>query len=269
MQKIAIHSVPRSGSTWLGNIFNSHPKVTFKYQPLFSYTFKNFLNPTSSSEKIDVFFEKIQQSEDSFINQTEGIEKGIIPIFKKDETPTHICYKEVRYHNVLKNMLENSDDAKFVFLIRNPLAVLYSWYKAPKEFRQEQGWVFDEEWLNAPKKNLNKPEEYNGYVKWKEATQLFLSLKKEHPNRVHIINYSELIENTSMVIEKLFAFSGLDYTKETLDFIKLSGSVNQDDAYSVFKKKKKDNNWMKLPTSVIKYVHNDLKETELEVFLDV
>lgn len=213
MQKIAIHSVPRSGSTWLGNIFNSHPKVSFKYQPLFSYAFKGYLTEVSNAESINSFFCEIQLSTDSFINQIEGIEKGIIPDFKKEDTPTHVCYKEVRYHNVLENMLINNNSVKTVLLIRNPLAVLYSWYKAPKEFRAEKGWVFDEEWLNAPKKNLNKPEEYNGYVKWKEVTLLFLRLKKEYPNRVCLVNYSELINKTHTVIEEVFFVFRFKFSK--------------------------------------------------------
>ena len=79
MQKIAIHSVPRSGSTWLGNIFNSHPNVSFKYQPLFSYAFKDYLGSESDLEKINRFFKEIMKSDDDFINQKEGVEKGIIP----------------------------------------------------------------------------------------------------------------------------------------------------------------------------------------------
>ena len=59
MQYVAIHSVPRSGSTWLGQIFNSHPKVNFRYQPLFSYAFKDYLNEASSSEDIEAFFKNI------------------------------------------------------------------------------------------------------------------------------------------------------------------------------------------------------------------
>ncbi|MGY0392963.1 sulfotransferase domain-containing protein [Bizionia sp. KMM 8389] len=267
MNKIAIHSVPRSGSTWLGNIFNSHSKVTFKLQPLFSYAFKGAISPSATKEDINSFFKKIQTSEDSFINQTEGIEKGIIPVFRKDENPTHICYKEVRYHHVLENMLAKNDEFKLILLIRNPLAVLYSWYNAPKEFRKEKGWVFDEEWLNAAKKNLNKPEEYNGYEKWKEATRLFLELKKHYSNRVCIINYSELLADTTNIIKELFVFSNLEFTKDTEEFIAKSTSVNHENAYSVYKKKTKDNNWHELPSHIIDYIQKDLKDTELEVFL--
>ena len=164
MKKIAIHSVPRSGSTWLGNIFNSSPCVSFSYQPLFSYAFKDYLNSNSSLEEINSFFSLISKSKDEFLNQMDGVNQGIIPIFKKKEI-THSCYKEVRYHYILENLLIKCDHIKLILLIRNPLAVLYSWKNAPKEFRTEQGWDFNEEWQNAPSKNLNLIEEYNGYTK--------------------------------------------------------------------------------------------------------
>ena len=59
MKRIAIHSVPRSGSSWLGQILNSSPKVCFRFQPLFSYAFKDYLNEKSSQEDIMTFFEQI------------------------------------------------------------------------------------------------------------------------------------------------------------------------------------------------------------------
>ncbi len=58
LAKIAVHGVPRSGTSWLSEIFNSSPRVLFKYQPLFSYVLKDFLNPGSSREEIGAFFEK-------------------------------------------------------------------------------------------------------------------------------------------------------------------------------------------------------------------
>lgn len=268
MQKIAIHSVPRSGSTWLGNIFNSHPNVSFKYQPLFSYAFKDYLSSESDLEKINRFFKEIMKSDDDFINQKEGVEKGIIPFFEKHERSTHACYKEVRYHHILENLLEKDKTIKIVLLVRNPLAVLYSWYKAPKEFRKEKGWMFDEEWLDAPKKNLNKPEEFNGYTKWKEATSLFLYLKTTYPNQVHVISYTNLINNTVNETEELFRFTNLEMSEQTLTFINSSTSKNHSDAYSVYKKKINDNNWEALPSYIISYINNDLKNTDLEQFLN-
>jgi hypothetical protein len=267
MNKIAIHSVPRSSSTWLGNIFNSHPNVSFKYQPLFSYAFKNYLTTKSTEKEICSFFNNIVDSKDVFINQIESIEKGFIPKFEKAKQFTHSCYKEVRYHHILENMLEHCPDLKLILLVRNPLAVLYSWYKAPKEFRAEQGWVFAEEWLEAPKKNLNKPEEFNGYAKWKEATLIFHNLKERYPNQVFLLTYNQLISNTTQMVKQLFEFTELKMDQQTLQFIKDSQSIHKEDAYSVFKKRTIDDDWKQLPQSIIDYIVMDLKDTTLETYL--
>lgn len=269
MQKLAIHSVPRSGSTWLGSIFDSHPDVVYKMQPLFSYAFKDYLNEESSKEQIDSFFKLIANSDDAFVNQLEGKVKGIIPEFNKNATPTHCCYKEVRYHYILENMLTVCPEVKTILIIRNPLAVLYSWYKAPKEFRPEKGWKFEDEWLFAPQKNLNKPEEFHGYAKWKEAAFLFQNLKQRFPNQVYLVNYQELLTNTESEIKRLFDFAGLDIAEKTKQFINESTTQNNDDAYAVYKTKSKDDKWKNLPEQIISYIYNDLKGTPLEMYLEV
>lgn len=267
MQKLLIHSAPRSGSTWLGTIFDSHPKVSYKYQPLFSYAYKDYIQPDSSKEVIDAFFQSIAFSTDAFINQIDDKNNGIIPIFEKDEFVTHVCYKEVRYHHVLLNLLKQSPDVKAVFLIRHPLAVLYSWYKAPKEFRAEKGWLFEDEWLKAEKKNENRPEEFNGYIKWKEANHIFLKLKAMFPERVRIVSYASLIENPQSTVKMLFDFVNLSYDGQTEEFLIKSTTMHQQDAYSVFKEKRTDNDWKQLPKAMISYIYDDLKGTELEYYL--
>ena len=77
MNKIAIHSVPRSGSTWLGSIFDSCPNVKYALQPLFSYAYKDYLSLNSTSEDIQSFFEELKVSDDDFINQIEAKNKGL------------------------------------------------------------------------------------------------------------------------------------------------------------------------------------------------
>lgn len=268
MQYVAIHSVPRSGSTWLGQIFNSHPLVNFSYQPLFSYAFKDYLNSESSREDIVEFFNRISDSDDSFLNQKDDIDKGIVPSFKTNDKFTHICYKEVRYHHILENLMKKHEHVKLILLVRNPLATLYSWKNAPKEFREDLGWKFEEEWQFAPSKNLDKIEEFNGYEKWKEATYLYHNLKKEYPNRVVLISYKELMSETLSVVHQLFEFVGLNMNESTLSFLTDSRAVSQKDAYSVYKKKTKDDNWKQLPQDIIDYITDDLKQTELEIYLD-
>lgn len=258
MQRIAIHSVPRSGSTWLGQIFNSHPNVVFRFQPLFSYAFKDTLSPQSSKEEIIDFFKAIKDSEDSFVTQKEEIEKGIIPKFDKSNELTHICYKEVRYHHILENLLNKDPEVKVIGLIRNPLAVISSWLKAPKEFRKELGWKIEEEWQFAPKKNLTKPEEFNGFEKWKETSLLFERLQREFPERFYLVNYDDLLNNTRTTVTDLFTFANLELSNQTQGFLTKSRSTSVQDAYGVFKKKEKDDSWKKdLPEYIIEEIKKD------------
>lgn len=267
MQKIAIHSVPRSGSTWLGNIFNSHPKVSFKMQPLFSYAFKDYLTPNSNRNQINTFFEEIASSQDTFLNQHEAISNNTVPVFIKENPLTHCCYKEVRYHHILENLLKQTNDVKLILLIRNPLATLYSWYKAPREFKKHLGWNFEDEWLDAPKKNSGRIEEFNGYNKWKEASLLFLRLKEKYPENIYLLEYQTLLENPIEITKQLFRFTNLNFETQTEIFLNRSTNINHADSYSVFKIKERDNDWKYLPNNIIDYIVSDIKNTDLERFL--
>tara|TARA_B100000378_G_scaffold278185_1_gene280566 strand:+ start:349 stop:1164 length:816 start_codon:yes stop_codon:yes gene_type:complete len=262
--KIGIHSVPRSGSTWLGAIFDSHPDVTFRMQPLFSYAFKDYLSENSSLERINSFFQEINNSKDDFLNQLEAKKDGLIPNFKKSDTPSFVCYKEVRYHHILNNLLKKDGDIKIIGIIRNPFSVINSWLKAPKEFKVELGWKIEEEWRYAPSKNQNKPEEFNGYEKWKEVTFLFLELKENFPDRFYLLEYEKILANAETEVTKLFSFCNLTSNAQTLQFLERSTQSHNSDPYSVFKQKNKDDKWKhELPANIIIEIKNDPEFNEL------
>ncbi|MEG9328952.1 sulfotransferase domain-containing protein [Salinimicrobium catena] len=264
MNRIAIHSVPRSGSTWVGSIFDSHPAVIYRMQPLFSYAFKDYLNDNSSNQTINEFFKKIANSNDSFITQLEEKKKGSIPVFEKADKATHVCYKEVRYHHILPNLLEKDNQIKVIGIIRNPFSVINSWLRAPKEFKKDLGWKVENEWRFAPSKNLNKAEEFNGYEKWKEVVLLFLKLQKQFPEQFYLLEYERLLDNTQLYTKDLFDFCNLSIEAQTLQFLKQSTESNNSDPYSVFKKKEKDDSWKKeLPTYIINKIKNDLEFKQL------
>lgn len=257
MKKVAIHSVPRSGSSWLGSIFDSSPNTKYRYQPLFSYTHKGQLSPCSSAMEIDGFFNEILNTQDSFVLQKEAIEQGLVPRFEK-EKPTHVVYKEVRYHHVLENMLSQDPEIKVVGLIRNALAVISSWLKAPKEFKKELGWKIEDEWRFASSKNMNKEEEFNGFEKWKETVFMFLKLQKKFPNQFYLLNYDDLLINKHETIKDVFDFCKLNYTKSTQDFLDMRSEKINQDAYSVFKTKSRDVSWQtSLPSFIIEAICSD------------
>ncbi|MGB5965066.1 MAG: sulfotransferase domain-containing protein [Sulfurimonadaceae bacterium] len=269
MKKIAIHSVPRSGSSWIGQIFNSSPDVNFKFQPLFSYAFKDYLNTSSSLKDINTFFEEIAQSSDPFLLQQDKIDKGNYPVFQKNDNPIHIVYKEVRYHHILENMLTVDPDVIVIGIVRSPYAVINSFLNAPREFRKDLGWDELSEWQYAQKKNLDKPEEFYGYEKWKEVVLLFHKLQEQYPNRFCLIKYDDLLTHTLEEVEKNFSFCSIQITDQTKRFLKQSTKINQDDTYSVYKSKTADDSWKKrLNPLIVDAISNDLKKNNLDEYLE-
>ena len=266
MQKVAIFGVPRSGTSWLGQILNSHPRVAFRYQPLFSYTHKAKLNERSSGEEIRSFYEEILNTDDQFVLMKSDFTKNY-PIFPKIDPPTHIIFKETRYLNIINNLLVKCPEIKLIGIVRDPRSVLASWVCAPKEFKPE--WKLSEEWRRAEKKNMGRKEEYFGFEKWKQSTLNFLELEKRHPDRFMLIKYIELKDKTNFILRNIFSFCNLQIEQQTLDFIKESKSKHDNDVNSVFRGKVNNKKWEEIIPGEIKDVITDqLININLNQFLD-
>lgn len=266
--KVAVHGVPRSGTSWIGEILNSSPNSAYRYQPLFSYAHKDYLCNSSSKDDIDLFFKRLLNCDDPFTNQSDKRAIGDFPTFYKEQI-THVIYKEVRYMNILFNLMRRTEDVLLVAVMRNPLSVINSWLRAPREFRKDLGWSEMEEWRYATKKNLNRPEEFNGYEKWKEAANIFTYLKRQYPNRVYILKYNKVLKMVIDETKNLFNFCSLKFTKATDDFLKSSISRDNKDAYSVFRLKPNDEKWKtQLPPAIAEKILDDLKGTLLEEYVE-
>lgn len=266
MIKVGIFGVPRSGTSWLGHVFNSHPDVAFRFQPLFSYGHKGGLTSSSSAEEIVTFFEEIFDSQDAFTTMMSATQRNY-PTFKKTVVPTHTVFKETRYLHVIENTLTQCGDVKVIGLIRNPLSVIASWVSAPKEFQQD--WSIHSEWRMAPSKNQNRAEEFYGFDKWKETSDLFLRLKSQFPQQFHLVTYKELISAPLNTTKKLFNFCGLEACSQVEKFLTESRSRHESDPYSVFRANASDVGWRgKLQDEIVKQILLELKNTPLEIFLD-
>ena len=108
MKNIAIHSVPRSGSSWVGQIFNSSQDVNFRFQPLFSYTFKDYLNQKSSLNDVNTFFDLINKSDDDLLANT----------IEEVENIFNFCNLEIREQTanfLIQSSRVNQDDRCSVY----------------------------------------------------------------------------------------------------------------------------------------------------------
>ena len=203
------------------------------------------------------------------MEQEEAKNKGIIPIFNKNKV-THIVYKEVRYHHIIKNLLLKDSEIKIIGIIRNPLATMNSWLKSPREFRKDLSWSEIEEWRYANKKNGYKPEEFYGFEKWKEVANLFLELETQFPDRFILINYNNLLKDTDNQVNRLFSFCKLNVEQQTIDFLSSSKSIDKKTTYSVYKIKQRDDEWKNtLNKKIINEIQQELRNTPLEKYLTI
>lgn len=265
---ISLHGAPRSGTSWLGKIFDSHPDVAYRFQPLFSYRFKGAIDSDSPPDAVRQFLQQLYGViDDSFILQLPQAARGAHPqAFKKASIPDVLVMKEVRYHYVIPALMRAVPDAKFVGIVRHPCAVINSWLKTPREFRPE--WDAMAEWRNAPSKNQGLREEYYGFTKWKELAHQFLTIACNRPNDFLLVRYEALVTNPESEIEKLFAFCGLEVHSQVRDFLRASQEHEVDDPDSVFRTADVMERWRtELAAPIREAILAELKSTELEVFL--
>ncbi len=264
---ISIHGVPRSGTSWIGQIFNSHPDVTYRYQPLFSYRFKNRINSESSKLDIYSFLEELYSTNsDKFMSNKKEISQEIYPKFSKNQPAAVLVMKMVRYHHLIEKLISEVKHIKILGIVRHPCAVINSWFQAPKEF--QNGWSPLKEWRYAPSKNQGRIEEFYGYEKWKEVAYMFLELKRKYPEKFYLLRYEDLMENITNKVQSIFNFSGLDDHTQVCGFLRQSHQIHNNDPYAVFKNPRVKDRWnTELNPAIAERIIADLSNTELAEFI--
>lgn len=258
---VALYGVPRSGTSWLGEILDSCPDIAYRFQPLFSYRFKNRILTESEKEDIEKFFcELYEEKDDEFINLKKGKENGIYPTFKeKKENLSILAYKEVRYLYTIPLLLRKYENIKIIGIVRNPHDVLESWINASSEFKPE--WDIMKEWEIAAAKNEYRPENYYGYYKWKEYIKMNSDMRKEYPERFITVCYEDLLNHALEISRKLFSDLDIPFTAQTEEFIKASQSKTIEGVASVYRKKNTNKKrQFYLPEEIHEKISADLKE---------
>ncbi len=249
MRHVALFGCPRSGTSWLGQIFNSAPDVAYRYQPLFSYEFKDWFGRHGVSDaSIAAFHQALAGASSPFVLQALQPAKTVA---------TCMVWKEVRYHQLMAPLLEHHGLDALVYLVRAPVEVINSWYLAPKEFRAGQD--IHAEYRDAPSKNTS-PCEFNGLARWKESVAMAIALRRRFPDRVHLVGYERLRQSPVAQVQALFERLGLAVTPSVLAFLADSTSRRDDDAYSVFRGGRTA---IELPADIVEAIADDAHANEL------
>lgn len=261
---VGIHGAPRSGTSWLGQLFNSHPQVAYRFQPFFSFAFRDRVNERSNLTDIDRMFSDLLETSDHFVNQAGSARLAQrLPEFAK-QAPTHLVYKEVRFHHLIAHFIDTLPRARFIGIVRDPRAVLASWFQAPREFRSD--WLPADEWRHAAAKNEGRTENWYGFERWKELSLLFIELASRHPRQFRLVRYEALVESPREVVGQLFEFCGLSHDDQTARFISESTGNDDGDPYGVYRKRARMP--LALPPGLAEAIGTELDGTPLSRFLD-
>lgn len=264
---IYIAGVARSGTSWVGQVFNSSPQVAFCFQPFFSYEFKGRVNEDSSGVDYQRLFAEMFAADTLFLKQKDKQMSGEYPQFQKNTAPSVLIIKENRYQSLLEPMLRRVPIMKGIGITRHPCAVLNSWRKNEKEF--PAGADFLAEWRFGACKNKGN-EDYFGFYKWKEVAHLYLDLADKWPDRFRAVRYEDIVSDPEAKYEELFEFCGIPFVAQTRAFLRESTQRHTESYYGVYKNKSVADRWRaELDTYVIEQVLADLKGTRLERYVAI
>lgn len=265
-QIVIIVGMPRSGTSWMSQIFDSSPSVRFRLSPLFSYAFKNAVDENSSFEEYKAIFDGAYLSQDDFMEQTRNRELGHYPTFnEKDAEPEFLVIKMTRFHYLIKTMLDYFENLKIVAIVRHPCGAINSWLATPKEFPQDADPMV--EWRTGACRKTG-PEEFWGFEDWKAVTRLHMRLQREYPERFIIVQYEDFVDKPVGKTRELFKLLGLPYTRQTDGFLVESHSRHDEDTHATFKDPSVKDRWRTaLHPQIQGEIIREIKNTDLERFL--
>ena len=263
---VVVAGAPRSGTSWLGQILESSPRVAYRFQPFFAYASRDRVTVDSTKNEWFEFLQHLYESNDHFLTQEDKRQSGEYPEFTKDSQPPVLAFKTCRSQYLLPALLTQFENATLVPIVRHPAAVIHSWISTPTEF--PEGSDVSQEWRFGACKNRGLESEFFGYYKWKELAHMYLDLHDKFPSRVFPIHYETLVENTADQVRRLFEFLELPFTSSTESFLANCHKSHHGSPFAVFKDRSVKDAWRdKLPRSIVDEIQTDLMGTRLERFI--
>lgn len=262
-----ISGMPRSGTTWLSQIFASSPDVRLKFCPLYSYEFKNALDENSTREQWEKLFSDVYRTNSEFLDQDHLRKRNLIPHFAdKNDRPRHLLIKSNRFHNLTPHILRLDDRVKFIHIVRHPCATIHSWLNDPREFPPDANPLA--EWRSGACRKSG-PGEFWGFDDWKKVTLQALALSERYPDRHRVVRYEALVGDARLHAGELFQFLHIPFEARTMEFIVSSQDRHDTDKHSVFKKPELKDRWEdNLDASIIAQCLAEIRGTELERFAE-
>ncbi|MEQ9484539.1 sulfotransferase family protein [Coleofasciculus sp. F4-SAH-05] len=198
IKPLFIFSMPRSGSTLLQRLLASHEKISTAMEPWillpYLYTLKEkgvyseyghfFL-----TQAVDSFCDELPNGQDDYFAEMRSF---ILRLYSKvaDKNAKYFLDKTPRYYLIAEDIFRLFPEGKFVFLWRNPLAIVASILDT-----WEQG-----KW----KLYRHKIDIFDGLVNLVNAYE-------KYGNQAYSLQYEALVSNPIAELQQLFAYLELPF----------------------------------------------------------
>ena len=183
---VFITGAPRSGTSMITKIIDSHPDVGILMENVFGLRRRHWVFP-------DYWYndEKLFQ----IVNET--FSELIEPI-----VGNKVCVPDVWNTDEVMKMCGFFSRSKIIFMVRNPVSVVLS--------RQRRD--NDDEYSNKAKKYLCldwSDKSHTSISSWRQSIEVYWKLKESMKNNVLLVYYDDFVNNFDLGVEEIFDFLDL------------------------------------------------------------
>ena len=253
---IFLLGMPRSGTTWLSQVFESSPDVVVRLSPPYSYDFRGSLAAGSDAAGWREVLGGSVASDDRFLTQNWRRDSGELPEFADDKADaSRLAIKDTRFHDLYESGMAALPAARMIYIVRHPGASLWSW-RMCKEFPADAD--FGEQWRSGQCRKQDGPGEYWGFDDWLALTQAYYERAAADPQRYLVVRYEQMVRDALGTAERMLAFSGLRLHPATAEFVLASQASFDPRPYSVFKGNELRQDWRtQMPAEILDEVERE------------
>jgi len=233
---VFVLSMPRSGSSFLGQLLDADPSVAVRLSPFFSYNFRQKSRNIINDNDFDSWISDLINTDDEFVTQSDKSVNGLYPKQVSKFNVNTLIIKDTRNFIDYVELFFKFNNTKIIFLDRVIREQISSWVHSP-EFKDLPVTSLNLLLANDRKLLEDFPEcEYWGLQDALFFKRLSVDLKNKYSNRISTISYATLAKGDLNDLYSLLPNIRKDLVKQRFnDLRSCNNIVSKNDCYGVYR----------------------------------